>query len=139
MPDPGEGGAPVPVGAAIPEPLGDGAPLEPGMGYGAAEAEVVKEGTGVVVTIGTGNDATGEVTIGTGNDVTGEVTIGTGNDETGEDSMGAADFTASALDDELVEDAVSGGGVDSPDVRVEVAVMVFRARVLVRIIVEVEY
>lgn len=43
----GVGGAPVPVGAAVPELFATAAPLEPGMGYGARDAEVVNEGTGI--------------------------------------------------------------------------------------------
>lgn len=42
----GTGGAPV--GAAAPEPLGTTPPLEPGMGYGARDVEVLNEDMGVV-------------------------------------------------------------------------------------------
>ncbi|KAI4196555.1 MAG: hypothetical protein LQ350_006487 [Teloschistes chrysophthalmus] len=45
----GTGGAPV--GAAAPDPLGTTPPLEPGMGYGATDAEVLNEDMGVVAAV----------------------------------------------------------------------------------------
>ena len=61
------------------------------------------------------------------------------DDSTSEDTIDvAADGTAFALDDSGTEEVSNGGGAESPDESVEVAVVVACSSVLVRVIVEVE-